>query len=72
MDALDAKHIIPHNPFAQCNDSFDGVEDALAVVIQFIYHYARGEMRMGNVQSTSLDMSDDVWEMLISRLTNIT
>lgn len=72
LDALDAKHVVPHNPFAQCNDSFDGVEDALAVVIQFIYHYARGEMRMGNVQSTSLDMSDDVWEMLINRLTNIT
>ncbi len=72
IDALDAKHVVPHNPFAQCNDSFDGVEDTLATVIQFIYHYARGEMRMGNVQSTSLDMSDDVWEMLIHKITNIT
>jgi hypothetical protein len=72
LDALDAKHVIPHNPFAACGESFDGVEDAFATVIQFIYHYARGEMRMGNVQSTSLDMSDDVWEMLIHKLTNIT
>ena len=72
LDVLDTKHVIPHNPFAQCDDSFDGVEDALATVIQFVYHYARGEMRMGNVQQTSLDMSDDVWERLVHKLTNIT
>ena len=71
LDALDAKHIVPHNPFETCGESMAGAEDALGTVIQFIYHYGRGEFRMGNTQTTPFELSDDVWDRLIHALTNI-
>lgn len=66
LDMLDERNVVPSNPFDGCDESLNGCEDKLATVVQFIYHYARGEMRMTNLQSTP---ADDIWELLIDTLT---
>lgn len=65
LDRLDAANVVPHNPFQTCSD------DDLATVVQFIYHYARGEMRMTRATYDPAPLTDDLWQHLVNRLTDV-
>ena len=65
IDKLDAQNIVPHNPFAS------GDVDDLTSIVQFVYHYCRGELRMSNVTYDPTQIADDMWQVMVNKLTDI-
>ena len=68
MDELDKKDVVVKNPFTDI-ESIIGNEEKLATftgVIQFVYHYARSELRMQPLSNENLQ--EGVWDNIKDNL----
>ena len=68
MDEITARNVVVKNPFGEVDD-LNGSEDTrstLITIIQFIYHYAREELRMQAKDDNPID--ETLWETIKDQL----